>query len=285
MCVNFVKRSFLSLLLLLLAPYCLNAVQLKGTNGHFLDFAGLLQAQPDGLLAMIKEGDDTRLIDWKYIDREHLRLEKPDIFAAYLKATREGETVLLKLGVFANVMTYPEMVTALRDVLGKTRRMLLPTHHYDLMRDTSKYRNAGYSGYEEFGQYYNEFLFDLFEANYGGTQFYPSWNGITYNKGAYGDAPTFNIMGYLATKNNLSVRFGIYYFQKYPTVINDIVDDLKSISKQVPNLTFTNGDQQSHCFRLEKAISGLEEVVGNNTLSTDAQRDIKRFLEVTLPPL
>ena len=85
-----------------------SAVPITGANGTTVDFAGVREATPAGLVVVIAEGGEEVTVPWSKFDLNRLKSEHTAIFSAYQLAG-EGKTTGLYLGVFENLKPQAEM--------------------------------------------------------------------------------------------------------------------------------------------------------------------------------
>lgn len=85
-------------------------VPLKGSNGTTVDFFGIKSASPAGLRVQVADGGALLDVAWEKFDIEQLRIDHPEIFAAFEEA-KAGKHTELNLGSFA-----PKVDPAMREV-------------------------------------------------------------------------------------------------------------------------------------------------------------------------
>lgn len=91
---------------LLLSPLRSEAVPITGANGSVVDFAGVKEATPAGLVVKIQASGNELTVPWDKFDLAKMESQQAEIFAAYQKA-QAGETTDLSLGVFKKEMPAP----------------------------------------------------------------------------------------------------------------------------------------------------------------------------------
>lgn len=118
---------------LLLAYVCLlshvlaaETIDLMGSNGNQVAFAGVLKASPDGLTLLVNDNDQPIVVTWDKFDMENLRTNQPKIHQAMLSAINEKKEVDLRLGIYDGKATKEELFTELREKLRKTTIIHLP---------------------------------------------------------------------------------------------------------------------------------------------------------------
>lgn len=107
-----------------LALVAAEPVELTGSNGRTVSFAGVKAARPEGLVLRQSADGAEMTVPWNRFDLEALRAQ-PEIFAAMERASR-GEVVPLRLGFYANMMDLEGYQAFLREELGKTARYPVP---------------------------------------------------------------------------------------------------------------------------------------------------------------
>lgn len=112
----------LSLLFLVIGFHSLLAaepIQIKGSNGRVIPFDGIREAVQQGLWLRVQEGGDEIAIAWTKLDLDALKLDHPEIHAAYLKA-QTGESTLLELGSYERPLTNLPIAEAVQKVQEHT---------------------------------------------------------------------------------------------------------------------------------------------------------------------
>ncbi len=90
---------FCAVTLVLLATSS-SAIQLTGSNGRTIDFAGIKEANKTGLVLKVKANSREVTVPWEKFDLAKLEAENPEMHAAYKAATESGEATTLNLGTY-----------------------------------------------------------------------------------------------------------------------------------------------------------------------------------------
>ena len=112
--------------LLLFATALSGSISITGSSGKVVEFAGIVSASPEGLIASIQAGGDWITIPWEKIELDELKAENPEIHAAYMETTEKKNTIYLKQGVFSGKTLYPEAVETIQKQLSAPQKISLP---------------------------------------------------------------------------------------------------------------------------------------------------------------
>jgi hypothetical protein len=92
-------------------------VRLAGANGRVVDFAGIWEARPEGLVVVTQPADPLTLVPWDKFDLARLHTEQPGIDAARQRAVFLRSPQPVNLGLFAGLLTPVQAGLELRRLL------------------------------------------------------------------------------------------------------------------------------------------------------------------------
>lgn len=112
---------------LLLAP-ALHAedVKLTGANGRAVEFAGIWEARPEGLVVVTSAESAPVIVAWDKFDLAKLKTEQPALEAARQRAVFLRSTQPVNLGLFAEILTSTQVGSELRRVLDEPSTVKVP---------------------------------------------------------------------------------------------------------------------------------------------------------------
>ena len=104
-------------------------VRLAGANGRVVDFAGIWEARPDGLVVITSADAPLTLVPWDRFDLERLKTEQPSLDAARQRALFLRGPQPVNLGLFAGLLTPSQAGSELRRILGETITVKVPLRY------------------------------------------------------------------------------------------------------------------------------------------------------------
>lgn len=113
-------------------------VRLAGANGREVDFAGIWEARPEGLVVVTKADAPLTVVAWDRFDLARLRTEQPSIDAARQRAIFLRSPQPVNLGLFAGLLTPAQAGAELRRALEDTITVKVPLRY----RTTTTTTNA-----------------------------------------------------------------------------------------------------------------------------------------------
>jgi hypothetical protein len=112
-------------------------VRLVGANGREVDFAGIWEARPEGLVVVIQPVDPLTLIAWNKFDLNRLHAEQPGIDAARQRAIFLRSPQPVNLGLFAGLLTPVQAGQELRRLLDSSLTAKVPFAYRTTTSSTS----------------------------------------------------------------------------------------------------------------------------------------------------
>jgi hypothetical protein len=104
-------------------------VRLVGANGREVDFAGVWEARPEGLVVVTSAEAAPTLVPWSRFDLARLRSEQPSLDAARQRALFLRSPQPINLGLFAGLLTPSQVGSELRRALDQTLTVKVPLRY------------------------------------------------------------------------------------------------------------------------------------------------------------
>ncbi|EIP96445.1 hypothetical protein OpiT1DRAFT_00860 [Opitutaceae bacterium TAV1] len=101
-------------------------VRLTGANGREVDFAGIWEARPEGLVVLTDPAGSLQLVPWDRFDLSQLKATQPAIDAARRRAVFLRTAQSVNLGLFSGVLTPAQVGSELRKVLDTPITVKVP---------------------------------------------------------------------------------------------------------------------------------------------------------------
>jgi hypothetical protein len=108
------------------ATLAVASVQLTGANGRSVEFAGIWEARPEGLVVVTTAESDPIIVTWDKFDLAKLKVEQPALEAARQRAVFLRSTQPVNLGLFAEILTASQVGTEIRRVLDVPSTVKVP---------------------------------------------------------------------------------------------------------------------------------------------------------------
>jgi hypothetical protein len=123
-----IKRlvSFTALSLSLFAFAHAESVKLTGANGRAVEFAGIWEARPEGLVVVTSAESAPVIVAWDKFDLAKLKTEQPALDAARQRAVFLRSSQPVNLGLFAEILTSTQVGSELRRVLDEPSTVKVP---------------------------------------------------------------------------------------------------------------------------------------------------------------
>jgi hypothetical protein len=102
------------------------SVQLTGANGKSVDFVGIWEARPEGLVVMTTAESDPIIVTWDKFDLAKLKVEQPALEAARQRAVFLRSIQPVNLGLFAEILTASQVGTEIRRMLDVPSTVKVP---------------------------------------------------------------------------------------------------------------------------------------------------------------
>ena len=115
----------------------LGSVRLTGANGRAVDFAGIWEARPEGLLVITDAEASLQLVPWDRFDLKLLRTEQPALDAARQRARFLRSPQPVNLGLFAGLLTPGQAGAELRRLLDTPLTVKVPLTYRTTSRSSS----------------------------------------------------------------------------------------------------------------------------------------------------
>lgn len=102
------------------------AVNLSGANGRVVEFAGIWEARPEGLIVVTTAESEPTVVPWDRFDLAKLKTEQPAIDSARQRAVFLRSPQPVNLGLFADILTPAQVGSELRRVLDVPSTVKVP---------------------------------------------------------------------------------------------------------------------------------------------------------------
>lgn len=104
-------------------------LRLAGANGREVDFAGIWEARPEGLVVLINAEAPVAIVAWDRFDLARLRNDQPAIDAARQRAIFLRSPQPINLGLFAGLLTPAQAGSELRRALDEATTVKVPVRY------------------------------------------------------------------------------------------------------------------------------------------------------------
>lgn len=112
---------------LLVAPALFaDSVKLTGANGRAVEFAGIWEARPEGLIVVTSAESAPVIVPWDKFDLAKLKTEQPSLDAARQRAVFLRSTQPVNLGLFAEILTPAQVGSEIRRLLDVPSTVKVP---------------------------------------------------------------------------------------------------------------------------------------------------------------
>jgi hypothetical protein len=101
-------------------------VTLTGANGRGVDFAGIWEARPEGLMVVMTADSPLLLVPWDRFDLAKLKSDQPAIWAAHERAVFLKSAQPVNQGLFRGVLSVAQVGGELRRILETTTTLKVP---------------------------------------------------------------------------------------------------------------------------------------------------------------
>lgn len=123
----------------------LAGIPIKGSNGRVIEFEGVKQATPEGMVLMM--GGKEIFVNWDRFDIQAMKTDNANLHQAYKEATMGNRMVDLKLGVYENEITEQEFLEGLSKELSQALSYPLPvlSDFFEHKDDDAQFLSTSYS--------------------------------------------------------------------------------------------------------------------------------------------
>ena len=101
-------------------------VKLTGANGRTVEFAGIWEARPEGLIVVTSAESAPVIVTWDKFDLAKLKTEQPALEAARQRAVFLRSAQPVNLGLFAEVLTTTQVGSEIRRLLDRPSTVKVP---------------------------------------------------------------------------------------------------------------------------------------------------------------
>lgn len=103
-----------------------DSVKLTGANGRAVEFAGIWEARPEGLIVVTSAESAPVIVAWDKFDLAKLKTEQPSLEAARQRAVFLRSAQPVNLGLFAEILTLAQVGSEIRRVLDVPSTVKVP---------------------------------------------------------------------------------------------------------------------------------------------------------------
>ena len=101
-------------------------IKLTGTNGRTVEFAGIWEARPEGLIVVTTAESAPVIVTWDKFDLTKLKTEQPSLYAARQRAVFLRSAQPVNLGLFADILTSTQVGSEIRRLLDEPVTVKVP---------------------------------------------------------------------------------------------------------------------------------------------------------------
>ncbi|WP_309382261.1 hypothetical protein [Cerasicoccus frondis] len=266
-----------------------SGIRLRGANGAEIVAAGVLEAHPEGAVLLLYGSDSPILAPWDKFDLELLKEDQPKMYYGYLDAKRFNRPFLLKLGVYADIISFEEAIIELNRELQKPRFYPLPENINYLIeqeQDVIRWKSRNYARYSKLMRDYQSQLEDFLRRIFpkesviiddqGNVHFKDRPNRVDLNRG---ETTTGVILSVLADTRRSPSRIGIDYLKEVTTFREDVSAQWNAIRDKIPNPAFNEGNlnHQKLPIIMDDAKSALNRIINEEHLHQSDQQKISDY--------
>jgi len=102
------------------------AVTLTGANSRAVEFAGIWEARPDGLVVVTTAESEPVVVSWSKFDLAKLKTEQPSLEAARQRAVFLRSAQPVNLGLFASILTPSQVGSEIARILDVPTTVKVP---------------------------------------------------------------------------------------------------------------------------------------------------------------
>ena len=121
-----ITRIFPLFALLVAPALYADSVKLTGANGRAVEFAGIWEARPEGLIVVTSAESAPVIVTWDKFDLAKLKTEQPALEAARQRAVFLRSAQPVNLGLFAEILTATQVGSEIRRVLDVPTTVKVP---------------------------------------------------------------------------------------------------------------------------------------------------------------
>ncbi|WP_309398145.1 hypothetical protein [Cerasicoccus maritimus] len=269
-----------------LAP---SGIRLRGENGAEIVAAGVLEARPEGAVILLYGRSTPILAAWDKFDLELLKEDQPKIYFGYLDAKRFNRPFLLKLGVYADIVSFEETIIELNRELLKPRFYPLPQNINYLIEqepDVIRWKVRDTNRYAKIMRDYQQQLEDFFRRIFpkesviiddqGNVHFKDRPTRVDLNRA---ETTTGKVLSVLADTRRTPSRIGIEYLNEVTTFREDVTKLWLEMRAKIPNAAFNQGNlnHQKLPSLMDEATIALTALLNEEHLHQSNQQRLSDF--------
>lgn len=289
---------------LLFSPFSASAyepVKIVGANGKSMEFAGVKEAKPEGIVLLMNEGGKPMLVLWKSLDLEALKNHET-IYTAYKDATTNRKTIPIGLGYYEDMVSEDTFLKNFNKILMQKHEFEVPKlsdffEHKDndssfLSTNYGEDKNAAKRS-KRFVKEYEDLLQEFFLVSnprlntstttwhYSGHDPFVIVKEATLDGHKSIELSTFHVIEFFANKSNSSRPRCSKYFSAYPENLRPLIRLIEEQANIVNDgrLLVDASKQSNYKYLLNGLQSHLEGMLKTNTLNTSIERDFSNFIK------
>lgn len=273
----------LPLLAVSLAPALhAEAVTLTGNNGRAVEFAGIWEARPEGLVVVTSAESAPVIVTWDKFDLAKLKTEQPALDAARQRAVFLRGAQPVNLGLFAEILTPAQVGSELRRILDIPSTVKVPV----AFRTTTETTTRSSVVITE-PTVFDGLLIPSFASVNQRTKTETDTRQITPDE--ITTTPRRVLQQFARTDGVLqSERRALFELNKVnPKLLEEAAQGLERIRSTLPPKHFLANDPtlQTLAHRLTEAITTLRDLSSGQTVSRAQQDRIRDFLTLADHPI
>jgi len=257
-------------------------VSLTGANGRTVEFAGIWEARPEGLVVVTTAESEPVIVAWDKFDLVKLKVEQPALESARQLAVFRHTTQPVNLGLFADILTASQVGSEISRVIDVPTTVKVPL----AFRTTTE---------------------TVMQATL--VTIYPTvWDGLvfppinTVNQSSKTSTETRQLTPEEITTTPRRVltqlsrtegvlasdRRALFELNKVnPKLLEEAAQNLEKVRAKLPPKKFLANDPtlQSLDYRLTAAVAMIRDLAAGQTISRAQQDRIREFLALAEDPM
>lgn len=259
------------------------SVQLTGANGRSVEFAGIWEARPEGLVVVTTAESSPVIVTWDKFDLAKLKSEQPALEAARQRAVFLRSTQPVNLGLFAEILTASQVGTELSRVLDVPTTVKVPL----AFRTTTE-------------TVVQAQLVTIYPTVWDGLVLYPPINTINQSSKTETETRQLTpdeitttprrVLNQLSRSEGVlaSDRRALFELNKVnPKLLEEAAQTIERIRASLPPKRFLANDPtlQTLDHRLTEAVATIRDLGVGQTISRAQQDRIREFLALADHPI
>lgn len=284
------RSSLIYLLICLFAVSQLTAqITLRGKNGNEIEAEGVLSANYSGLFLKLPPFDEPMLVLWNKFDMRHLQENHEDIYYAYLDSQKTGDTQLLRIGAYENLVSFEEAIARLYEMFEKPRYYALPPdidYIFETDPDIVRYKDRDPQRYTREMRRLRTDLAGFLRLIYPQEYVTIDEQGVIHYKvrdtvsaERAGETSIKRVFTILSDTNRAQSRTGLDYLREVSHFREDLYREIDFLLANTPNYAFDNEniDHMKLPLILAETKDAVDHFLESKTLSRGQQYKLGEF--------